>query len=265
MSERLAIVSGSDLAVFQGTLPGGAEVRTFAEAPAAEAWAPGAVIALGPQAAAVGPVGIGEGAVTAAAGVLRPGTGAAAVAVTAASPRTVATAGTGLWRQGPWPVPDDLFGLPAPPAGAPVLVACGTEADRHELLRELSVRGLAAAEAPEPDRAALSAASTVLLAGAPQAPLHPAAPAVLAAGRMLVAPRADPGFGLEPGIDHLAYEHPMVAAEWADAVTRDPPAFESLRAFGRVTAERHRASVVYERWLTDLRLTAPPPPPPPPA
>lgn len=163
--------------------------------------------------------------------------------------RLVATAGSGLWRRAPWPAADDLLSAPAPAAGAPVLViGAGRLADA------LGARGVPTEHAERLDRERLLAASAVLFGGSPGEPLPAHAPAVLAAGRVLIVPRTEPGFGLLPAIDHLAYEDDVAAAQVADAAFTYPDAFESIRAMGRIAVRPHLASTVYARWAADVDL-----------
>lgn len=70
------------------------------------------------------------------------------------------------------------------------------------------------------------------------------APAVLAARRVLVAPRCATTFGLLPGTDHLAFSTHDDVVHYADAVLSFPGSFEPFRALGRIAAEPHRASLV---------------------
>lgn len=166
--------------------------------------------------------------------------------------RLVATAGEGLWRRAPWPVADALLAAPPPPADAGVLVV-----DPHgasELTARLAERGVPAERAGRLDRQRLLAAAVVVFAGAAGEPLPAHAPAVLAAGRVLVVPRAEPSFGLLPAVDHLAYDDEVAAAQYADMAFTHSDAFESVRAMGRVAIRAHLASEVYRRWAVDIDL-----------
>ena len=166
--------------------------------------------------------------------------------------RRVATDGDGLWRRAPWPAPDELLEVPPPARGAPVLVVDPDGASG--IPAELGKRGVPADPAARLEQEGLLAAAVVVFAGAPGAPLPAQAPAVLAAGRTLVVPRAEPAFGLLPLIDHLAYEDEVAAAQYADAAFTYPDAFESIRAMGRIAVRAHLASQVYRRWAVDLEL-----------
>lgn len=184
--------------------------------------------------------------------------------------RLIAPGGEGLWRRAPLPAADELFELAAPGAGTHVLVAGGPEERRAGLAEDLAARGVAATAAARLDRERLEGAAVVLMVADPRAPLPSLAPAVMAAGRILVAPRSRPSFGFQPGTDHLAYDDDSAAAAWADAAARAPEAFAAVTVLARVAAEAHRASRVLHRLATDLALeaaapTAPPPPAAPPA
>lgn len=148
------------------------------------------------------------------------------------------------------PAADALFGW-QPGPGDRVLVVGGGEERRAVVLYDLEQRGRVATGAEELTVAALqSAGVVVMLASA----IPPLAPAVLAAGRILVAPRATPNYGLLPGIDHLACDDDGQAAAAADAAATAPEAFEPVRVRGRLAAERHRASAVHQRMLVNSEL-----------
>ena len=159
--------------------------------------------------------------------------------------RRIATAGEGLWRRAPLPANDGLTSLPP---GEGVLVIGSADVVRE--------RGVAVTEAERLTVEALGAAAIVVFAGSPGAPLPAAAPAVLAAGRLLIVPRADPGFGLLAGVDHLAYDSDYELAQLADAAATFPLAFETIVAMGRLAARAQLASAVYGRLALDLALSA---------
>ena len=178
-----------------------------------------------------------------------------------AETRLIATSGEGLWNRALWPVSDDLFGM-APPA-EPLALVVGADDGRRSLVTDkLDALGLPALGAPQLTVADLRRASVVALLGeadaaTPQAPwtaraLPAEAPAVLATGRLLVAPRCAINFGLLPGGDHLAFgKHEDVVA-YLDSAIRFPDAFDLVTVVGAIVAERHRASVVYARLATEL-------------
>lgn len=100
------------------------------------------------------------------------------------------------------------------------------------LLRDRDVEAVAT-ETPAGDA---PAAAVVLFAGQHGAPLPDAAWDALAAGRLLVAPRAEPSQGLEPGIDHLSAGTDGELADLAAVAAKFPAAFEPVVAMGRVKA-----------------------------
>lgn len=220
---RLAVVAAepeAGLAGYGGPLPGG-EARRFDPVAGDElaAWRPDAVLVLGD---AAGPPFDGP--------VVR-------------------------WseRRALLPAGDHLFELEA---GDParVLVAGASDGRRAALLADLEQRAVPATAADSLDAAGLAAAGVVILLGDVGAQFPAAAPAVLAAGRLLVAPRTQPNAGLLPGIDHLAYDNDSQAAQCADAALAAPDAFAAIRVLGGLAATRHRASTLYARLLTDLEL-----------
>ena len=169
-------------------------------------------------------------------------------------PRVIAQAGNGLWRRAPWPAADPLFDLDPPCTGASVLVAGGDGQRRDDLNRTLAEAGVPVVARERLTLADLQIAAVVILPSVPGAPLPARALAVLAAGRLLVTGRCLPAFGLQPGIDHIAAATNGEAAHMAGAALRFPRAFTSLRAFGRLAAAPHRASLVYRRLLVDIAL-----------
>jgi hypothetical protein len=108
-----------------------------------------------------------------------------------------------------------------------------------ELLKDRGIEA-AAAEAPGPD--VLASATVVVLAGGQGAPLPDVACDVLAAGRLLVAPRADPTYGLQPGVDHLAGGSDHELADIAALAATFPRAVEPIVAMGRLAAQARSAS-----------------------
>jgi len=166
--------------------------------------------------------------------------------------RVVGAAGP-VWRRAPLPAADGLATLRAR-RGAGVVVAGGDEAARESALAKLAARRVDAWGAAALTRPDLERAAVVALLGAPGDPLPDAAPAVLAAGRILVAPRAQPGFGLLPWSDHLPYDNEDELACSADVAQSFPEAFAPIVAMGVLAAEAHRASAVYGRLAVDAEL-----------
>jgi hypothetical protein len=61
-----------------------------------------------------------------------------------------------------------------------------------------------------------------------------------------------PTYGLEPGIDHLAFRSPGELLFLLDGLRLRPDAYERVRLRGRAKAEAYRASVVWPRIVSDL-------------
>ena len=109
------------------------------------------------------------------------------------------------------------------------------------LLALLEARGIPAKVAHAPLGDALADATVIVLAENQGEPLPTLAWEVLAAGRLLVAPRAEPAYGLEPGIDHLAGGSDRELADMAALAATFPAAVEPLVAMGRLMAQRRSA------------------------
>jgi len=180
--------------------------------------------------------------------------------------RTIATGGDGLWGRAPWPANDALFELP--PAPGPLAVVAGGDAERRaHVVDKLEARGLPVRGAELLTREDLAAATVVALLGAadsatPEAPwaataMPAEAPAVLAARRVLLAPRCAATFGLLAGTDHLAFATGDDVVQYADSVLTFPDAFEPFHVLGARAAETQRASRVYARLAAELAAAEP--------
>lgn len=164
--------------------------------------------------------------------------------------RVIAQGGNGIWRRAPWPARDDLFELAQ--AEEPKILVVGPDAELSAVVERLD-RFADSVQARETlVRADLEEASVVVLAQEEGAPLPAVAPAVLAAGRVLVVRQPSVSFGLLPGIDHLSARTVAGVAELTGAAFLHWESFATVRAFGRIAAEAHRASVVYPRIAFDL-------------
>jgi hypothetical protein len=166
--------------------------------------------------------------------------------------RTVAPGGGGLWRRAPLPAADGLFDLADGSLAAGALVAGGDGPAREAAVGAIRAAGLDARAVDTVTAEALAACGVVVVVGEADQPLDRLAFPALAAGRLLVAPRAAPAFGLLAGIDHLAYGHPEELARLAVAATRFPEAFAMLRGMGRLAAGAQRASAVLARVVEGL-------------
>ena len=172
-----------------------------------------------------------------------------------AGERRVAGAGEGLWRRATLPAADSLADLRTRP-GSGVLVVGGGDDRRELVLGKLADRAVPAHGTTRLTRADLERAAVVALLGEAGDPLPDGAAAVLAAGRVLVAPSAEPAFGLLPWSDHLPYGHEDELACSSDAAYSFPEAFETVVAMGVLAAAPHLASAVYGRLAVDAELEA---------
>ena len=195
----------------------------------------------------------------------RPGSGPGTEVVwhagTAGEPtgvRVIAQAGP-AWRTAPWPVADEAFDLEAP-AAPRVLLVGADDLRRRDLLSTFADQGVDAVAECRLTLPALRQASVVVLPSEVGSPLPARAMAVLAARRVLVTGRCRPGLGLLPGIDHVAAAGNDEITRFATAAVRHPAAFTALRAWGRLAAERHRASAAYARVVSDLAMEGAVPP-----
>lgn len=175
--------------------------------------------------------------------------------------KLIAPGGEGLWSRAPWPVNDQLFALPGAKAADGALVAGSVAADREAVAAKLVERGIAAVTAPQLTLAALAAAAVVVLMpeNVPlgDATMLPApAPAVIAAGRLLVTSPAEHDFGLQAGFERQVGTTTDQLVAHVESGFLHWEAFEAARALGRLAAERHRASMVYGELLYDLLLEA---------
>src|SRR6202008_4750029 len=151
-----------------------------------------------------------------------------------------------------WPANDRLFDLPDADPRAGALVVGGAAAGRAELVAKLTDTGVAAREAPHLTADDLDACAIVLFP--PRAAALPVdAMAVLAARRLLVTGRpCSPAFGLRAGFTPLEAGFADHAVVTAVAALGHWDAFATLRAWGALAAQRHRASVVLPRLARDL-------------
>jgi hypothetical protein len=166
--------------------------------------------------------------------------------------RLIAPVGEGLWRRGPWPAADDLFGLELPPPDAPALVVDADASRRAEVGRLLEEHGVAVRLADRLRRSDLEAAATVVF---PDENGFPATlPAVAAAGRLGVLRSATPAFGWQDGIDCLVALDANELVVLAQAAALRPLAFDPLRRMARLTARASRASDLYARLAFDVSV-----------
>jgi hypothetical protein len=149
-------------------------------------------------------------------------------------------AGTGVGAVSrPWPVADDLFEIPPSPCDDTCLVLAPESADSSGAVERLTEEGSPVQVSAHATRELLAEARIVVCLGTE---LPAETFAVLAAGRLLVAPVARQTFGLQPGIDHLTFSHEDELVATVAALTTYPDAWAPFRAFARQTAEPHRAA-----------------------
>jgi hypothetical protein len=164
---------------------------------------------------------------------------------------TIGPGGSGLWRRAPLPTADALFDPPSG-EGRGILVVDGDPVQRGRTVDALRRKAIDTRSYAEPSPDDLASASTIVVVGGPDEPLPALAIAALARGRLVLAPRSEPSFGLNPGVDHLTYAHEDELVRVAQAADAWPRAFTAIAAMGRAAAEAHRASVVYPRMAADL-------------
>lgn len=174
-----------------------------------------------------------------------------------AAERLIAPAGEDLWSRRPWPAADALYDLErrgeAAPGEAPRALLVGDRDDLKATLLEGAVKrdlGFATAERLTAD--ALAAADCVVLLDGEPGTISALVPAVLAARRVLIAPKVETAFGLQAPLDHLQFDAPERALNLVESVLRQAAAFERLRVWGALAAERHRASRVYAQLAIDV-------------
>lgn len=157
-------------------------------------------------------------------------------------------------RRAPWPVGDRVFELGGEVSGGGVLVVGGSAERRRQLCERLSSGGVGATGGERLTIEGLTAAAVVAVLTGSEEPLPAEVMAVPAARRLLVTGRYSLGFGLLPQVDHLLAVNDETVARYAFAALAHPRAFESVRAWGSIAAERHRAAAVYRRLLADIAL-----------
>lgn len=169
-----------------------------------------------------------------------------------AAERLIASAGDALWSRRPWPAADALFDLPPAPEPRTALLAGDRDGLKATLLQGAVERGLGCATVDRLTVESLRAADCVVLLDGEPGTISALAPAVLAARRILITPKAETAFGLQAPLDHLQFDAPERALNLVESVLGQPSAFERLRIWGALAAERHRASQVYAQLAIDV-------------
>ena len=172
----------------------------------------------------------------------------------ASGERLVDVAALDAWRRSPWPAGDELFGIAAPPRGAPVLVI--GEGDEGAAIR--AALGAGAVVAERLRRPELERAGTVVFLE--RAALPALVPAAAAAGRLVILLASAPLFGWQDGIDCLVARDARDVTALAAAAARRPWAFDGLRAMARLAARPYRASELYGRLAFDVSRSVGPRP-----
>jgi hypothetical protein len=155
------------------------------------------------------------------------------------------------WRCLALPIADELYRDPVtarrPPR--PLLAGPLPEDPDPALARVLADF----APVPALDGAARADADVAIhLAGRGESSYSPLAPLHLAAGRLLVAQRFDPGFGLRPGTDYVEVRDADELDLRLHQLTQRPETYDRIRLQGHRTSRRLRASHVWPRLLGDL-------------
>jgi len=177
----------------------------------------------------------------------------AATEVVTTGGRVVATGSGATWRRLPWPVRDAIFDLPRATDPRAVLMVGGDEPDVEVAMAEATRTSALPRHVRELTVDDLAAAASVVFVRRFEEPFPPAAFAAAAAGRLLLMSRMARSFGLLDGIDYLASDDAGALGRWAGDAARHPDAFEEIRVWGRLAAERQRASLIYPRLVADLR------------
>lgn len=165
--------------------------------------------------------------------------------------RVVATTGEGLWRRMPWAANDRLFAMSDADPRHGALVVGGSPASRAELVAKLTDTDVAVRAAPHLTADDLETCAIVIYP--PRTAALPVdAMAVLAARRLLVTGLCSPAFGLRAGFTHLEAGFADHAVVNVAAALSHWDTFSTLRIWGALAAERHRASVVLPRLARDL-------------
>ena len=104
------------------------------------------------------------------------------------------------------------------------------------LIELLEARGVEAVAADPPLGRAVASGDVVVLAVEHGGPPPEIAWEVLAGGGILIAPRAEPSQGLQPGVDHLSGGSDRELADLAAMAAAFPTALEPVAAMGHLAA-----------------------------
>lgn len=155
------------------------------------------------------------------------------------------------WRCAALPVDDMLYREPVTPDDVPRLIVAGPLPAQPcpAFARVL------ADFAPQPalDGAPGADATVAInLTGRGPYSYNPLAPLHLAAGRLLISERLDPGFGLEAGSDYVEIRDADELDLRLHQLAQRPRTYDRIRIQGRRKSRRLRASLLWPRLLGDL-------------
>jgi hypothetical protein len=143
--------------------------------------------------------------------------------------RSVSTTAPGAWRRALLPAADDLMEL-QPHVGTGVVVAGGPEVERESVAGKLRSLSVEVHAVPCLTRDDLARAAVVALLGGSGQPPPAGATAVLAAGRVLLLPRAEPGATTFRTRTRTTWSGPRTPRR----PTRRPSSRSSLSGFSRL-------------------------------
>lgn len=153
----------------------------------------------------------------------------------------------------PWPVADALFEVPPSTRDDTCLVLAPDPSDSEIVVERLTETGLEVRVAPGATRDSIEDARIVVC-------LTPGFAAetfaVLAAGRVLVAPASEQLLGLQAWVDHLPFSNTDELVEVAGAVAAHPDSWRPIQAFARQSAEPQRADQAVGRLVRRTQAMA---------
>jgi hypothetical protein len=163
-----------------------------------------------------------------------------------------------IWRAIPPPVADGLYAAVRPLHGAPRAMSIGRSTPyresmlmpakhHHDLLQLIhGVSGEPLRELLGEYDVGVHVAPDGPRGFGQQAALH------LAAGHLLLSTALAPEHGLEREIDYLRFDSPEGLVWTLERLARFPEMYQRIRVRGRLKAEQHRASRLFDRLLWDL-------------
>ena len=152
----------------------------------------------------------------------------------------------------PWPVADAIFDM-QPSARGDMCLVLAPDGAPDAIAGRLAERRLRVHVAPRATREGLAEATVVVSVGEG---LPAETFAILASGRLLVAPATARTFGLQPWVDFMPYANDDDLVQLADMLVSCPGCWAQVRALARQSAESQRARRALERLAR--RITATP-------